>query len=1666
MKKLLCLLTLAMVLTFGGRAQEITIGDGTSVVTSMAFFSNYTDSWCECTFLASELNASGNILSISLHANGNAFQCEEVDIYMGHRAADNYNSSTSFTPASDLTLVYSATSTTIGSIDGWEEYQFQTPFEYNGIDNLVVVFAKHANSYLTALKYYYTETGNDYRCLYRRADNNIAYSQHPGSATGTTYNRRPNVKLLFGNSECIQPLGLQANGFTDEGCTISWLSTENGYHYQYQLKEESDTWNSATIQGTYDTTVTFTNLNPSTTYDFRVRTDCGDTVSMWVDYSFTTLQEPATLPYSCDFNDLTENAMWQFTTSDYNHWAIGTGTSYGNDGNDKALYVSDDVAGTYAADSLLGSYLFAERIIDFGETPGTYELSFDWKCSGYAQGTSLYGGVALFLIDADMATTAEFPSYMDQSLVFGAQLNNWTHVTTQLTDVSGYKKLQFFTWGYSFPEARVVPAAVDNIAIQEAGCVTPTMTFEPGAQTVVITHDGPTDGLYYLQYRISGSSAMMDTTFTGSTITLENLQMNTAYVAWISQICGTDTSAVSSGASFSTTCGIAVVTNSVPWTETFTNYPSCWNMATSSDTWTYYSEGFIRHAYGNYSSDVITPVIDVSAVTYPCVKFDERRPDYGNSGIGDHLQVYFRTLNEYDTTAWVLLGTYTDVTSTFRTDSLLLPAGLSLIQLKFAALGMGDDGDGCSLDNVKVYNLTNPPACMAPIALSADNMTTSSAELSWMMVTTGDVILYYKSASDADYTVETSVVASDGMYLLNNLMTGTDYQWYLALICNGDTIPSAVAMFTTACGELPLPYVQNFDNTDPFTIPNCWGRINPYAGHPQVNAGYAHSANNALKFMCNPSSNAPVYAVLPEFDSDLSELQINFWTRREGVNSGTLSVGYVTDPDDAATFVSLMSVSSAQIGDDDYHNYLVKFDSVATDDTLHYYITFRYAQSSSWYWFVDDIQVTVIPPCLEPSALSADNITISSADLSWTDVANNYAVYYRAEGDSVYTEVFGVTLTNGVYTLNGLSASTRYEWYVASICDDGTVASAFNTQYFVTQCFLLSQFPETWDFESNLFGGTTSYPLPLCWSRIGVGPNDRYPYVATNVNNAHAGTHYLTIYNMYNGAYAVMPELDETVLSVQDAVLTFYAKASFSSPAMLEVGVMTDPTDASTFTPVKSFALDLAFPVEPYEVLFYTYTGNGQYIAFRNVTPADVTASFYLDDVTIDVAPPCARPQNLTATASTSSSVTLSWVAAPGQTEWEIAYGNFGFNPNTTAQVVTATSNPFTVTGLQAATTYQFYVRGVCTPDISSWSQSTSGATECGTTDLPYSEDFESYQGTTYTDNHGIAPTCWTTYSNNAIYGAPHITSGGEYHYAGSGSNSMVFTCGVAGDAAYAVLPSFTNDLNTLNLTFWYAMESAYHGTLTVGYVTNLSNIGSSFVPVATIPSVSPSEATTFTVDFTGVEIPATGNICFRWSTSESYYSCCIDDIQVTSTGTPLPDPCDVPTGLHVTNVQNEAITVAWDANANVGNWTVRYRPQNGDWSTVTATSNSCTITGLTSLTTYEVQVMANCNNGEVSEWSGSVTEQTTNVGIENWLSNSVNIFPNPAKEVVNVQCTVNNAQLGGELHLLDVYGKLLRIVPVSSETMQIDVSGLADGMYFVRVKTQEGIVTKSFVKQ
>ena len=84
-------------------------------------------------------------------------------------------------------------------------------------------------------------------------------------------------------------------------------------------------------------------------------------------------------------------------------------------------------------------------------------------------------------------------------------------------------------------------------------------------------------------------------------------------------------------------------------------------------------------------------------------------------------------------------------------------------------------------------------------------------------------------------------------------------------------------------------------------------------------------------------------------------------------------------------------------------------------------------------------------------------------------------------------------------------------------------------------------------------------------------------------------------------------------------------------------------------------------------------------------------------------------------------------------------------------------------------------------------------------------------------------------------------------------------------------------------------------------------------------------------------------------------------------------------------------------------------------------------------------------------------------MGIVNYLENSITLFPNPANDVVNVQCSMFQVQ---SIEVIDVYGKVINTVNVVDNPARINVSGLANGMYFVRVTTDEGVATKTFIKK
>ena len=91
-----------------------------------------------------------------------------------------------------------------------------------------------------------------------------------------------------------------------------------------------------------------------------------------------------------------------------------------------------------------------------------------------------------------------------------------------------------------------------------------------------------------------------------------------------------------------------------------------------------------------------------------------------------------------------------------------------------------------------------------------------------------------------------------------------------------------------------------------------------------------------------------------------------------------------------------------------------------------------------------------------------------------------------------------------------------------------------------------------------------------------------------------------------------------------------------------------------------------------------------------------IDSAINLDDLS------CEAPTSLQASDFIdNTNVNLSWVAGSDETSWEIQYGALGFSLGSGTSVI-ATNTNYTVTGLNAANSYSFYIRSVCTADANS----------------------------------------------------------------------------------------------------------------------------------------------------------------------------------------------------------------------------------------------------------------------------------------------------------------------------------------------------------------------------
>ncbi len=1296
---------------------------------------------------------------------------------------------------------------------------------------------------------------------------------------------------------CPRPTAFTATSTINDEVILSWVDNNAS---QWDILYGPTGFNPNTpdegilVDGISDTTYTVSGLTAGVIYDFYVRANCGgDDFSTW---SFM----PATAaPYT------------------YTMGTTGTDTVTACD-----FIVTDD-------GGLNGSYsnnCHYTLVIYPGEPDSVVSVSGTFVGEGSADYLSVYSGTEA--IEANLL----------RKIVSGTSGNVINF--GPLTSTSGPLTLLFHS------DVSIIYSgfAVNVSCVEAPACPKPFDVHASiiNSTDVTLTWEALGSDNFNVAYSTTpnfdpDNCPNFFTTSTNS-IYLDNLNPYTYYYVKVQSDCGSNLSEWSNLMTFRTTCNpietlpylmnFDNVPGSSSTSVSTTNLPTCWNNI-NAGTNTSYSGYPIVYSDASYAASGSNSMRFYTY--YPAGTYDDQiavMPSFDPSLYPvNTLQVTFEaraistsytfTLmvgvlsNPSDKSTFVPIDTFVLTTTSYQFFELPLNQYTGDGQyIAFYAPQPETSYNQGYVDNIVVDVI---PSCPRPINFAVAGLTSTSVDLTW--TETGEAttweIEYGAPGFTPGGTAGEVVQANENPFTLENLDPATTYDIYVRSDCGGEYsqyVRDKITV-TTACTPIDsLPFVEGFDTygTGTGTYPTCWSKINTYTSsdRPYINTTH-YEGVGSLYFYAGTTGTYNI-AVMPMIDESIpvNTLAATFMYKATYA-SDRLIVGVMTNPIDASTFVAIDTIHPAT----SYTTWVEKEVIFAPYTGNGQYIAFKNDYTSTYgYAYIDNLVVDIIPICPKPSQIHVESTTTSSIELGWTE--NGSASEWEIEyGPTGFTQGNGTTenVMDNPYTITGLNGSTTYDFYIRAICGGGDT-SAFTPVYSAaTQCAAIDFLPFTENFDAY---GTGTSAYPICWSKNNTytsSPN--MPYI----NSTHyAGVGSLYFYTATSGTYniAITPEFDASI-PVNTLQATFMYRASNATDKLI-VGVMTNPSDASTFVPVDTITpTSTASAWVEKEVAFSPYTGNGQYIAFMNAYTTTSCYS-YIDNLYINLIPTCPKPNHLTVTDITASTVTLDWQSVGSETSWEIAYGEVGFDPDgTTATIVSANAHPFTVQGLTDATSYQFYVRALCSAsDHSYWtSQPVSATTLCdGAVSTPYTQDFEGYVGTVYNDPNGIAPACWTTYGTNATYGAPHITGSGSYHYVNSGTNSMVFTCNSSGTTAYAALPTFDQPLNTLNLNFWRAMENVTYGELTVGYVTNLTDFDNSYVVVATIPNVGSTTGDTISVSFTEAGIPAAGNICFRWYKDGTYYSCCIDDIEVTSNGSsPVVTDPTVATNAASSITQNSA---------------------------------------------------------------------------------------------------------------------------------------------------------------
>ena len=1038
---------------------------------------------------------------------------------------------------------------------------------------------------------------------------------------------------------------------------------------------------------------------------------------------------------------------------------------------------------------------------------------------------------------------------------------------------------------------------------------------------------------------------------------------------------------------------------------------------------------------------------------------------------------------------------------------------------------LGDLNPPAAIDNLSISVV----ACQQPSGLAATNVTGESALVSWIENGNAtDWVVYYRPMnSTEDYNeVQVSNVSS---IELDNLIANTQYDFYVIADCGTSvSYPSEHASFRTSCGQIDsLPYFEDFESglytTDQATYIACWNRTSSDNSHyVYVNNQFwdAYSGEHYLSFQ--NTTGCHIVAILPELGENLNahDLMVSFQVSHTYFgfgwdNLGTLEVGVMTDPEDDSSFVSVANVDISSV---EYYTYVAQLVSLVGYDGEGKYIAFRVSNCDNCGYYIDDVELLLRPSCMHPDNFVAQQVTNESVTLSWDELgeATSWNIQYGPTGFMPSDDAESLIADNTTFTVTGLNNLTGYDFYVQAECGGDWTGPLSITTGVLTMGNTGSDTIVTCEGIICDDGGINGYYSTYCDYSVTVYPAEEGSGVQIfGTADLHPGyigydVSYLRFYEGTSAEGTLLAEYsgyDQYVTVASTGPITviftsgYYTAAGFAlnvtcgncmPPTNVTVSDITTETatvswegTADQYSVTVSGDLNGYYTTSSNSLTINGLSSNGSYtVQVRSLCEADSS----LPTIPVSFSTPC-DPFTITVDAPW----TEDFEGYEGSGErpfqcWERPVVDYLYNAPYGAPFVYcgwaqschSGYNSVEFKGGTGMLLLPPFTNDLHELQISFWATSTdpsSGSLEIGV--LTDSNDPGSFELIGISSAPGPRGETEGVAGNGNLIGPftfanASATSGRiALRYANPSNSSQSWNLD---DFVVELIPDTTPIIIVTDPTVATAAASEIGQTTAKlnATVTNPDNVtitakGFKWMPLMGEDYTTIAATVSTDAEFSAVLNDLTPNtdyifhafIVFNGDTVSG------NDLIFNTEEEVVIEPCDVPTGLHVVEngIHNESIEVAWDANDNAEKWNLRHRPVNGEWTTVTALNeNSYTINGLVGLTTYEIEVQADCGDNNVSDWSGFISVQTTNVGIVNFLDNSVTLFPNPAREYVDVHIDGDLNVTAMEVY--DVYGKLINTVNVVENPTRINVSGLANGMYFVRVSTDNGAVTKTFVKK